>query len=79
MSLLIDYKFRPGIAPKFQDRSNIVECLYADSKKKPTESDFREIDRLFDQYVIVMTNMYEILKDRYNTFFTKFLTDQQRA
>jgi hypothetical protein len=40
--------------------------------------DLREVDLIYNDYIRVMTVMFEKLKTSYNTFVNRFLTDEQR-
>ena len=41
----------------------------------PVQLDLREVDLIYNDYVRVMTVMYERLKNTYNTFVNRFLTE----
>lgn len=45
----------------------------------PQRLDLREVDLLYNDYVRVLFIMYEKLKNTYNTFLSRFLTEKQRS
>ena len=44
----------------------------------PSKLDLREVDLIYNDYIRVMTIMYEKLKFHYNTFVERFLTEDER-
>jgi|TARA_B110000285_G_C14988127_1_gene544891 hypothetical protein len=44
----------------------------------PSSLDLREVDLIYNDYIRVMTIMYEKLKNTYNTFVNRFLCDDQK-
>ena len=58
---------------------NIAQYLFADEHGNlPASLDLREVDLIYNDYIRVMTIMYEKLKNTYNTFVNRFLSDEQR-
>ena len=44
----------------------------------PRTIDLREVDLIYNDYIRVMTIMYEKLKNNYNIFVERFLTEEER-
>lgn len=42
----------------------------------PLSLDLREVDMIYNDYIRVLTIMYEKLKNTYNTFVCRFLTEE---
>jgi len=42
----------------------------------PASLDLREVDLIYNDYIRVMTIMFEKLKNTYNTFVNRFLSDE---
>lgn len=57
----------------------IAQYFFADEfGQLPTSLDLREVDLIYNDYIRVMTIMYEKLKNTYNTFVNRFLSEEQR-
>lgn len=53
--------------------------MFADERGElPSQLDLREVDLIYNDYVRVLTIMHEKLKNTYNTFVNRFLTEQER-
>lgn len=57
----------------------IAQYFFGDDQGQlPTSLDLREVDLIYNDYIRVMTIMYEKLKNTYNTFVNRFLSEEQR-
>lgn len=55
---------------------SIAHFFFADeSGVLPASLDLREVDLIYNDYIRVMTIMYEKLKNTYNTFVNRFLSE----
>lgn len=58
---------------------SIAHYFFGDENGKlPSSLDLREVDLIYNDYIRVMTIMYEKLKNTYNTFVNRFLTEEQK-
>ena len=54
----------------------VAHFFFADEDGNlPGSLDLREVDLIYNDYIRVMTIMYEKLKSTYNTFVNRFLTE----
>jgi len=59
--------------------STIGEFFFADENgNMPKQLNLKEVDLIYNDYIRVMTCMHEKLKNTYNQFVFKFLTDAER-
>ena len=59
---------------------SIAHYFFSDEKGNlPSSLDLREVDMIYNDYIRVLTIMYEKLKNTYNTFVNRFLTEEQKA
>ena len=45
----------------------------------PETLNFKEVDLIYNDYIRVMSSMYQKLKQTYNQFVNKLLTEEQRS
>ena len=58
---------------------SVAHFFFADDNGNlPSSLDLREVDMIFNDYIRVLTIMYEKLKNTYNTFVSRFLTEDQK-
>lgn len=58
----------------------MADFFFADETGQlPETLNFREVDLIYNDYIRVMTCMYQKLKNTYNQFVTRLLTDEQRT
>ena len=79
-SVLLDYRFRPDVSGKNLSRDkSVAHFFFADEQGQlPMTLDLREVDLIYNDYIRVLTIMFEKLKANYNTFVNRFLNDQER-
>ena len=76
-SVLLDYRYRLG--GKTNKAESVAHFFFSDDYGQlPSTLDLREVDLIYNDYIRVMTIMFEKLKTNYNTFITRFLTEEQR-
>ena len=57
----------------------VAHFFFADENGNlPSSLDLREVDLIYNDYIRVMTIMYEKCKNTYNTFVNRFLSEEQK-
>lgn len=73
-SVLIDFRFR-----KQKERPEVESAAHflfmEPDGSMPKNPDLVKVDQIFNKYKNVISSMYETMRDRYNTFYDKFLTE----
>ena len=90
-SVLTDYRFRMKnyqqihdeyFSQKKTDKTEsltLADFFFADENGQlPPTLDLREVDLIYNDYIRVMTIMYEKLKGTFNTFVSRFLSEEER-
>jgi len=58
----------------------VGDFFFADETGQlPENLNYKEVDLIYDDYIRVMTCMYQKLKHTYNQFVLKLLTEEQRS
>ena len=58
---------------------SLADFFFADENGHlPMPLDLREVDLIYNDYIRVMTIMYEKLKGTFNTFVGRFLSEEER-
>lgn len=58
---------------------SIAHFFFADEYGElPDQLELREVDLIYNDYIRVMTIMYEKLKNTHNTFVNRFLSDKEK-
>lgn len=58
---------------------SVAHFFFADENGTlPMQLDLREVDLIYNDYIRVMTIMFEKLKNTYNIFVNRFLSEDQR-
>lgn len=78
--------FESGSQPPITNSSQGFKCdtvahfFFADDQGiLPSSLELRQVDLIYNDYIRVMTIMYEKLKNTYNTFVNRFLSEEQKA
>ena len=62
------------------ETKTVADFFFSDENGNlPQMIDLREVDLIYNDYVRVLTIMYEKLKTTHNTFINRFLTEQERT
>ena len=90
-SVLTDFRFRQKNYQQIHDEyfslkktdvvdnMSLADFFFADENGQlPMPLDLREVDLIYNDYIRVMTIMYEKLKGTFNTFVGRFLSEEER-
>ena len=70
---------KTALASETNQFQTVAHFMFGDERGElPAQLDLREVDLIYNDYVRVLTIMYEKLKNTYNTFVNRFLTEQER-
>jgi len=59
---------------------SVAHFFFSDEQGSlPSTLDLREVDLIYNDYIRVMTIMFEKLKNNYNTFAKRFLSEEERT